>query len=491
MTNRSEPSFDLSPSIWDIAAVSLVDGPQHKPCVQWLADHQRMPATWGALPETNWYDAYLSTYAAATAMHNGGYTDLAEQALQALPALVHTDPGTLETLAFGALVTALDNYRSHRGWRLPSHPAPVRTVAEREQDKWAAMRVWKHFLDPAWSIAGYCAERVFADDTVDAGAFLHAFQVANGSVANSPGASAFLLLELERRTASPAPAGTGKLRHYLHTRRPPSIGYLDWVPHFSLAWAAMFENELGVPPDADPAAVDAMCADLERTAGRLCAVGETTIPGDPDASSCALLAARFLGRTPPPSTGLDSHFDPDQGCYRTYLFEHNASLTTNIHMAAVLALEGRTQRLEQVLAWLTSTMADSPELCKWHVSPTYTLGELARVTARIDHALAPALTTSAVDRLLTTQHPDGGWGVEASTAEETGYAVLGLAAASGTAAGRTQQSDHALRRAHAYLTRHEPTQVPLWLGKNLYCLTPLVPVLHRTALRRIEQLDAV
>ncbi|MFD8148942.1 hypothetical protein [Streptomyces sp. NPDC059708] len=484
---------ELSPSAYDIAAVSLVDGPQQPTCLQWLIDNRTTPTTWGAPPEVNWYDAYLSTYAAALALHNTGHRSLSEPALTGLAALVPADPTTvLETLTFGGLVDALDRLCAHRGWPLPEHPKPVSAVMDRERAKWDRMRAWDGFLDPTRSIAGYCAERVFGDDHIDTTPFLEAFQVPNGSLSNAPAASALFLLELERRGKNATSEHVESLRRYVHTC-PVPVGYLDWVPHFTTAWTVMFEHAAGTTPTPAPAALDALSADLNHPSGLLCTVstldGGLTIPGDSDSTACAMLAARITGRRVPDSTHLDTLYDPAQGCYRTFLFEYDPSITTNIHVAAVLALDGRHDRLTQVLSWLTHAVADDRTLCKWHLSPTYPHGELARITAGIDHPLAAALCTQAVETLLDTQNPDGGWGLHGSTTEETGYAVHGLAtAARSHAHAYAAQATDALGAAHTHLTTHPPQHTPLWLGKTLYCLRPLVPVLHRTAITHAEQL---
>ncbi|MET8298759.1 hypothetical protein ABZW02_32650 [Streptomyces sp. NPDC005180] len=484
---------ELSPSVYDIAAVALVDGPQQAVCVQWLIEHRRTPTAWGAPPEVNWYDAYLSTYAAALALYNGGHRSLAEPPLAALAALVPQDPtGVLETLTFGGLVDALDRFCADHGWPVPRHPEPVRAVVERERGKWRRMRSWDRFLDPHVSIAGYCAERVYGDDDIDTAAFLEAFQAPNGSISNTPGASAFFLLDAQRRGEEvEEPGRIERLRHYLHTC-PVPVGYLDWVPHFTTAWTVMFEDAAGTVPTTKPAALDALCVDLQHPSGLLCTVstldGAVTIPGDSDSTACAMLAARITGRQVPDSSRLDLLYDPSQGCYRTFLFEHDPSVTTNIHMAAVLALEGRHDRLTQVLLWLTQAVGEGRTLCKWHLSPLYALGELARVMAGIDHPLAGPLCVQAVERLLGMQNPDGGWGLHGSTAEESGYAIHGLAAAAG-GHGRAYapKTTDALGSAHAYLTTRPPRETALWLGKTLYCLRPLVPVLQSTALALTER----
>ncbi|WP_086821694.1 hypothetical protein [Allokutzneria sp. NRRL B-24872] len=486
----------LSPSVYDIAAVSLVPGPQQASCVEWLLRNRATTTTWGAPSAVNWYDAYLSTYAAAVAMREATWPELADRALGALSSLVPAKSSrVMETLTFGGLVEALDQYGGHRGWPVPAHPPAVRVIVDREAAKWRRMRTWDRFLDPDWSIAGYCAERVFGDTDVDLGAFLAAFQTSNGSIANAPGASALFFLELQRRNEPVAAERVERLRGYLHTRSAPEIGYLDWVPHFTTSWTVMFEHELGGVPDVPPAAADLFRADLNHPSGLMGSVGtvgDTTIPGDADNTACAMLAAWVLDLPAPSSEAkLDLLYDHDQGCYRTFLFEHDPSLSTNIHVAAVLALENRADRLTQVLEWLTDAVTrEGTTLCKWHLSPIYAMGELARVAARIDHPLATDLHVTAIERLLLLRNADGGWGVHGSTAEETGYAVLGLAAASATV-GATGPVPDALRRAHHYLTAHPPREVPLWLGKTLYCLRTLVPVLHRTALERIEQLALV
>jgi halimadienyl-diphosphate synthase len=115
----------------------------------------------------------------------------------------------------------------------------------------------------------------------------------------------------------------------------------------------------------------------------------------------------------------------------------------------------------------------------------YTMGETARVMSRIDHPTAQRLASHAVDYLINTQRTDGGWGISSSTVEETGYAVLGLAAAEDA----TEITHSALAKAAGYLSQAPVTLTPLWIGKSLYCVEPLVPLLQTLPLRRIQQLQ--
>ncbi|KJY24434.1 hypothetical protein VR46_42430, partial [Streptomyces sp. NRRL S-444] len=240
-------------------------------------------------------------------------------------------------------------------------------------------------------------------------------------------------------------------------------------------------------PPCTPRALDELSRDLHHPSGLLCTVGSgTTIPGDTDSTACGAIAARITGRPAPKAATLDFMIEPGSDAYRTFLFEHDPSLTTNIHMAALLDLEQDHGRLLRVLRWLQSQTAQQrARACKWHLSPAYALGEMARVMSRIDHPLARSLSADASAQIARTQNGDGGWGVAGSTAEETAYSAIGLAAAveQGLAGAHWERT---LRRAHTFLSKHEPQLTPLWLGKTLYCVQPLVHLIHTVAIRRIE-----
>lgn len=485
--------LDLSPSVYDIAAVSLVSGPQQPLCLDWLLTHTTGPDTWGAPAHRCWFDAYISTYAAAVALRNAGMHQSADRACGSLAGMVPAGPPPgPETLTFGGLVDVLDRISTARGWPAPAHPALVRSITERERAKWEHMRIWPDFYDPSLSIAGYCAERVYGDPAVDTARFLEAFQAPNGSIANSPGASAVFLLEYERRGRPLNGCRLAQLQEYLHSRVPENTAYLDQVPHFVTAWTVMFHHELDTPqdPPCAPRALDELSRDLHHPSGLLCTVGAgTTIPGDTDSTACAAVAARITSRPAPSAATLDRMIEPGGDAYRTFLFEHDPSLTTNIHMAALLNLEQDHERLLPVLRWLqTQTTQHRARTCKWHLSPTYALGEMARVMSRIEHPLAHSLCASASAQISRTQNSDGGWGADGSTAEETAYAAIGLAAAAERGlAGADWEST--LRRAHTCLSTHPPQLTPLWLGKTLYCVQPLVHLLHTVAIRRIDTMS--
>ncbi len=143
-----------------------------------------------------------------------------------------------------------------------------------------------------------------------------------------------------------------------------------------------------------------------------------------------------------------------------------------------------------MLDWLQHEIIETgKDTCKWHVSPMYAMGELARIMARIEHTQAHELARYAAAYLLERQNADGGWGVYGSTIEETGYATLGLAAVAECLDG-DWDIYQALSNAADYCASTPTAYNTLWIGKALYCVEPLVPMLKEVAIQRVQQLQS-
>ena len=109
-----------------------------------------------------------------------------------------------------------------------------------------------------------------------------------------------------------------------------------------------------------------------------------------------------------------------------------------------------------------------------------------------------SLTLKIWSEVLETQKEIGSWGVSGSTIEETAYAVLGLAAVF-EMTERDLEHDRryryfakavhgALDKARQFMDQM-PSSPNLWIGKSLYCVKPLVPILKAIAVSRIHQLN--
>ncbi len=156
--------------------------------------------------------------------------------------------------------------------------------------------------------------------------------------------------------------------------------------------------------------------------------------------------------------------------FRCYQLERNPSVSPNIHILDALHYCDRIERaarVEKVVTFLRSVQQPGHFwFDKWHISPYYTTSHVVLAA----HDFAPDLVASAVDWIVHTAWPDGGWGhYHTSTLEETAYAVLALLV--WRDAGHCVPQD-VLERGVAYLQQGwSPTAtdyMPLWIGKVLF-----------------------
>jgi halimadienyl-diphosphate synthase len=160
--------------------------------------------------------------------------------------------------------------------------------------------------------------------------------------------------------------------------------------------------------------------------------------------------------------------------FRTYAFERNSSISTNIHaLEAVHCLPqfpaGNETRNAVLTYLLTQLDYDLYWKDKWNASPYYATSHA--VVALLDEGSTPAHACfPAIDWILHTQRDDGAWGYfQVGTAEETAYALIALLRYHRQ--HRLTNVDVLHRAAH-HLARHVDDPVekfpPLYIGKVLY-----------------------
>jgi halimadienyl-diphosphate synthase len=161
--------------------------------------------------------------------------------------------------------------------------------------------------------------------------------------------------------------------------------------------------------------------------------------------------------------------------FRTYEYERNPSIGTNVHALEALSLlpdyPNREETKDRILAFLMSNrIFDTYWVDKWHASPYYAT---AHVLVGMSKSTPGMLREcrSAVEWLAHTQREDGSWGFfDRGTVEETAYALTALLYSI-----RLFSIDRdLLQRGVAYLYRETGGQFadhqypPLWIGKPLY-----------------------
>jgi len=463
-------SDQLSQCTYSIAIAALVSGPQQAACLEWLQTYamEAEQITAGL----SWQNTYITSYATALALRVGGMTMLSDGILAALSANRNTTTNT-ETLTFGGLVGALNRFSQRTfGFVMPHSPA-VQSAVEAESYKWQKVIQWNQFYNPIYSIAGFTAESSYGLP-IDLDRFTTAFGLSDGSIARSASASAITLLNYLAQDRTPPCA----LVNYVHQLNPyeRTIGVFDQLPNFLNAWTLMYADLDDSVMRNLPEAIELRDA-LAQTA-RIGAAGNLITP-ELDTGSVAMLGIRWPRAERQRAFEEAARLMFDGTVYRTFLFERNPSVSTNIH---VLAAWPENPHADAIFGWLQQELDGTFDhwLCKWHISPFYVIGEIGRLMIDIPHPIAQRLAVRALYMLLAAQRTDGGWGIVRSTTEETAYAVLALRKLHDCYPALAHECDTSLLNARAVLER-SPDYTPLWIGKSLYCLRPLVRVLQSLA----------
>jgi halimadienyl-diphosphate synthase len=165
--------------------------------------------------------------------------------------------------------------------------------------------------------------------------------------------------------------------------------------------------------------------------------------------------------------------DSEKRIIRTYDYERNASISTNIHALDALRLmpdyPERREVQEQILLMLLNNRKYNMYWTdKWHTSPYYATSHAILALSQEGTYLAHACRHT-IDWLLHTQREDGSWGFfDRGTPEETAYVLTAL-----LRYNRYETVDQeALRQGAVYLARTyknsdlEPAS--LWIVKCLY-----------------------
>ena len=156
---------------------------------------------------------------------------------------------------------------------------------------------------------------------------------------------------------------------------------------------------------------------------------------------------------------LEDHF-------RCYPLEINPSIGANVHMLGALkqaGLDGKHPAVQKILQFLRNTQQPGGYwIDKWHISPYYVTAHAIIACKEYESELSQA----AINWLLNTQKKDGGWGsIQQSTAEETAYCIQALKLWQ-TSKGNVPTDKFS--RAVLWLEQNQDGPHPaLWISKSL------------------------
>jgi halimadienyl-diphosphate synthase len=478
----------ILPTAYDTAWIASIPSPASPEvplfpqALEWLVGHQLNDGSWGSSIPCE-QDRLLSTLAGAVALERFAQSAMERTARDSARGYLQ-QPGrvvagtTTDLVGFELLLPALVERAQRAGI-----PVSVNLdVYNRERT--AKLRL----IPPA---ALYSPEVTivhsleFLGEQADV-AGLRRAQGANGSIGNSPAATAFFF-SLTHDSAALAylesciAAGGGAAAPVLHP-----------CDMFDRLWSAYHLHLAGIPVRGALGAHVRQQLREQLTSGGVSLDPTFPIP-DADDTAVALILLSALGEDVDPR--VLRAFEVGDGHFRSFPFERHASVGVNVHvlhsLLAVPGYEDRARHVEELVDYVVGQQTpDGYWLDKWHISPLYATAHAIAVFTQLRGEPA-TFARPALERaerwLLETQHADGAWGhFGRATAEETAYAVLALAALDTHNPGASCRiaREKGLSSLESLLELETPTveRFPaMWIDKCLYMPTDIVRAVVRAA----------
>ncbi|MEX2430938.1 MAG: prenyltransferase/squalene oxidase repeat-containing protein, partial [Dehalococcoidia bacterium] len=455
----------------------------------WLRSHQHADGSWGGAVRYE-HDRLLSTLAALPAMATFQRSPQDAKRVERGTRYVWQHQHLLsgehtELVGFEVLLPALLERARKAGIPTP----PYRDVYGGERAEKLKLIPPDALYSPQTTIS-HSLE--FLGDAADVQG-LRAAQAANGSIGNSPAATAFFLSLTGDRAAE------AYLSETLGLHGNEAAPVLHPCEIFELTWAAYQLHLAGVPASS-------LLTDLqvEHFKNALAHGGVTLSPSfpipDADETSVVLVLLRDLGVPVDPS--VLERFVTKAGHFASFPFERHSSVGVNLHVLhAMLRVPGFTERDATVRRLLEYVRDERSHGLywhdKWHASPYYATSHALCILELLPRELARLINCeleSAREWLRNTQNGDGSWGFYGqSTLEETAYAVLGLAAPyPNIPAGDLERCRAGMENIQARITAAgglcDALLPPLWIDKCLYTPTLVAKAAVHAAMVRTAEM---
>lgn len=455
----------MGPSPYDIAWLArlrnLANGDAHWPdLIEWLLENQHPDGSWGG-EIVYYHDRIINTLVAAIALRENGHTRQAQKAIQRAERylwqhlhLLPRDP--FELVGFELILpTLLDEART-LGLDVPNHACGYEEIQTAKLRLIPPEMLYSPRITTIHSLE-------FLGRSGDTKQLREAL-ASNGSLGNSPATTAYYLLLCpgDRQAIAYLEAVRCHMGHAIMLY-PFHLFELIWVLN-NLAFSGLPITEF---------ATQNIWEELQKNLGPGGIALDPTfdIPDGDNTAVCSRLLT-LAGYDVDPLI-LAQFEDKKTRTFRTYSYERNASVGTNVHALETLSLmpnypDCRDVRKQIAIMLLDNRMFNIYWIDKWHTSPYYATAHALVGLLREGSYLAHACRHS-IDWLLHTQRNDGSWGFfKHGTPEETSYTLTAL-----LYYHRYEPIDpDVLHRGAAYLLRTyqgaNSTYPALWIDKCLY-----------------------
>ena len=424
-------------------------------CTQWLLTHQKSDGSWGS-QTLQYHDRILSTLGALIALKNV-YGDRFSASIEGGERYIWENIGNLaqdgnRLIGSELLLPALMHQAESEGLNLPFDRIPysqesTKRLAKIDESLWYSPETTLSF------------SLEFLGDGVDQRRLPEA-QLPNGSVANSPAATAFFLMHTHDSRA------LQYLIEILGLTQDGSIMTVYPVNTFEYGW--VMYNLILAHVYADW--YGPVCRFLSQyidSAG----IGCSTESPLSDADDTAVVYRVLSHMGYPVDFGVFEKYETET-CFLTYLFEMDPSVSTNIHILDLVnsspSFPGRETILEMLIRFLKKCMKDGHFIDKWHISPYYPTCHAVFPLCTLESSLARRIIAWIED----SQNANGTWGAQGGTHEETAYAMQALLFYNKVEQGDRDRMLQAF--THIDVAYPPDSLMNLWIGKVLYCPTRVV-----------------
>ncbi len=448
-----------------VARLGEVDYSLSNHALAWLSDSQLPDGSWGAQTPYYYHDRVISTLAAMLAlMRRGRRSHDRVQIENGLAALERMTQGATQglradpngsTVGFEMIIPTLVEEAETLGIIKQQKDRILGKLSTLRSKKLELLRGLKISRDVTLA---FSSEMAGTDGThiLD----IDNLQEVNGSIGNSPSATAYYALSLR--------PGDTKALDYLRKSMDEGGGAPNVAPFdiFEPAWVLWNLSLLGLPTAEIGALckphLDKLLANWQPGIG----IGHASEYTPRDSDDTALvyeLLTRFGYQV-----DIQSVLAYEESThFRCFALEANPSTSANIHILGALKAAGFGRdhpAVVKVINFLRANRVDGRFwFDKWHASPYYPTAHTIAAACHLDIDLC----LGAVDWILSTQGQDGGWGYyNMPTAEETAYCLQALLLWDRAGGKGTLQ---AIEKGAAWLVEHQqPPYPPLWIGKGLY-----------------------
>jgi halimadienyl-diphosphate synthase len=280
----------------------------------------------------------------------------------------------------------------------------------------------------------------------------------NGSVGNSPSATAYLLQNATNQEA------LEYLEEVYSLNKDGSIMAVYPFEIFEKSWVSYHFIALGLPVEEYLVkhASDIKKGWTKRGAG----ISQSSHVLDSDDTAVAFRVLTFMGEKLSPEVFDEYEQEENYQCFK---YERDPSISSNVHILdAIKNIKGYRNRefaIDKILNFLESKREpDGYWTDKWHLSPYYITSHAIVAL----HGLDDSLIEKSIDWILETQNHNGSWGIRKGTLEETAYSLWALLF---YYENSEKLDERILCDGIRFLSEryHSGIYPELWIAKGLYC----------------------